>query len=324
LNTLKWAQQQGAVCGPAHSGWGLQISDTSLPSEEVPPFDGIGACEYIVDVTHKVPGPDGAPVPAVDFISTADTPWPYELNIWYHTLNCGYRTRISGETDFPCIYGERVGLGRSYVKVKPPLTYEAWCQGVSEGRSYVGDGRSHLMDFKLGDHSLGDGQCEVTLDAPGKLKATVNAAALLAEQPVLAIQHALADQKPYWHVERARLGKSREVKVELLVNGRPAASQNIVADGTLRPLQFDVDLQRSSWVALRILPSSHTNPFFVTVSGKPIRPSRRSVEWCLKGVEKCWSQKERFIAAKEKAEAVQAYDHARMEYRRILAESDAE
>ena len=66
--------------------------------------------------SHNVPGPNGTTVPAVDFISTMDTPYPYELNIWYHTLNCGYRTRISGETDFPCIYGERVGLGRSYVR----------------------------------------------------------------------------------------------------------------------------------------------------------------------------------------------------------------
>src|SRR5207302_7186159 len=24
LNTLRWAKKQGAVCGPAHSGWGLQ------------------------------------------------------------------------------------------------------------------------------------------------------------------------------------------------------------------------------------------------------------------------------------------------------------
>ena len=30
--------------------------------------------EYIVDVTHTVPGPDGTLVPAVDFISTVDTP----------------------------------------------------------------------------------------------------------------------------------------------------------------------------------------------------------------------------------------------------------
>ena len=72
----------------------------------MPPFDSIGANEYIVDVVHD----------AVDFISTVDTPAIWELNIWYHTLNCGFRTRISGETDFPCIYGERVGMGRVYVK----------------------------------------------------------------------------------------------------------------------------------------------------------------------------------------------------------------
>ena len=67
--------------------------------------------------------------------------------MWYHTLNAGFRTRISGETDFPCIYGERVGLGRSYVKVDGDLSYAAWCEGIRVGRNYVGDGRSHLMDF---------------------------------------------------------------------------------------------------------------------------------------------------------------------------------
>ena len=58
----------------------------------MPGFDGIGANEFIVDVTH----PD-----TVDFISAGDTPYVWELNIWYHTLNAGFRTRISGETDFP-------------------------------------------------------------------------------------------------------------------------------------------------------------------------------------------------------------------------------
>jgi hypothetical protein len=53
--------------------------------------------------------------------------------MWYHTLNAGFRTRISGETDFPCIYGERVGLGRSYVKVDGPLAYDTWCEGIAQG-----------------------------------------------------------------------------------------------------------------------------------------------------------------------------------------------
>ena len=63
---------------------------TNFPITTCPPFDSIGANEYIVDVVHD----------AVDFISTVDTPAVWELNIWYHTLNCGFRTRISGETDF--------------------------------------------------------------------------------------------------------------------------------------------------------------------------------------------------------------------------------
>ena len=44
----------------------------------MPGFDGIGANEYIVDVTYPN---------TVDFISAVDTPYAWELNIWYHTLN---------------------------------------------------------------------------------------------------------------------------------------------------------------------------------------------------------------------------------------------
>ena len=52
-----------AVVGPAHSGWGLRLPDNALPNYNVPPFDGIGANEYIVDVTHNVEGENGRPVP---------------------------------------------------------------------------------------------------------------------------------------------------------------------------------------------------------------------------------------------------------------------
>ena len=85
------------MVGFSHSGWGLQVPATTLPTYDMPKFDGIGANEYIVDVVHG----------ACDFISAVDTPVVWELNIWYHTLNCGYTCRISGETDFPCIYGEQ-------------------------------------------------------------------------------------------------------------------------------------------------------------------------------------------------------------------------
>jgi hypothetical protein len=324
LNTLRWAKKQGAVCGPAHSGWGLEVPTADLPNYTVPPYNGIGANEYIVDVTHQVPGPDGKAVPAVDFMSTVDTPYVWELNMWYHTLNCGYRTRISGETDFPCIYGERVGLGRSYVKVDGKLEFDRWCEGIRNGRNYVSDGKSHLMDFRVGDVRLGEKGSELRLSSPGMVRVSAKVAGLLDEKPQNEIRSRPYNQKPYWHIERARAGETREVPVEVVVDGYPVAKKHLVADGKTRDLAFDVKIDRSSWVALRILPSSHTNPVFVLVDGKPVRASRRSAEWCLKGVDQCWSQKQRFIKAGEMEDAKQAYEHARQAYRKILAECEAE
>lgn len=324
LNTLKWAKKQGAVVGPAHSGWGLACQSSELPNYEIPPFDGIGANEYIVDVTHQVEGPKGNLVPAVDFLSTVDTPMVWELNIWYHTLNVGYRTRISGETDFPCIYGERVGLGRSYVKVDGELTYNKWCEGIRAGRNYVGDGRSHLRDFSVGGVEVGVKDSELQLAKPGKVTARVDFAAWLDKEVNPIVRGRSQQEKPYWHIERARVGDSRMVPVELLVNGYPVARKEVAADGETREVGFEVQIDRSSWVAMRVLGSSHTNPVWVIVDDKPVRASRRSVKWCLASVDQCWSQKERFIAKAELNDARAAYAHAKKEYETRLTESEVE
>ena len=200
LPVLEWGRSQGGVVGFSHSGWGLQTADLSLPNFEVPPYDGIGANEYIVDVTHG----------AVDFISAVDTPAPFELNIWYHTLNCGYRCKISGETDFPCIYGERVGLGRVYVKLADGvLDFDRWAQGLKDGRSYVSDGRSHLVDFRVDDVAVGEGGGELRLDGPRPVKVRAKVAAYLDAEPSAAAKAIKArplSEKPYWDVERARVG----------------------------------------------------------------------------------------------------------------------
>jgi hypothetical protein len=312
---LKWGKSQGGVVGFSHSGWGLKTSTDEIPTDEIPPFDGIGANEYIVDVVHD----------AVDFISTVDTPAPWELNIWYHTLNCGFRTRISGETDFPCIYGERVGLGRVYVKLEDGrLDFDRWCQGVKEGRSYVSDGRSHLLDFKVNERTLGESGSELKLSAPASVRVTARVAAYLDAEPTAhakAIHDRPLGEKPYWDIERARIGKSRKVPVELIVNGHPVARREIDANGAIGDISFDVPVKRSCWIALRVLPSAHTNPIFVLVGDKPVRASKKSAEWCLKSVDQCWSQKERAIRASEKDEAKKAFDVARAAYRKIRDES---
>jgi hypothetical protein len=313
LPVLRWAKAQAAVTGFAHSGWGLAVNSSALPNYEIPAFDGIGANEYIVDVTH--PG-------LVDFISAGDTSYPSELNIWYHTLNVGYRTRISGETDFPCITDDKVGLARSYAKLEGGLSYRGFVEAVRTGRTYVSDGKSHLIDFALDNVAVGERDSEVKLEAPRTLRATVKVAALLDALPEPEFRNLKASEKPYWDIRRARIGASREVAVELVVNGEAVQRKNVAADGSLRELGFDVEIARSSWVALRILPSSHTNPVFVLVGGKPIRASRRSAQWCLDGVNQCWTQKRTRIRGAELEEAERAYEHARQTYRRLLAESD--
>jgi hypothetical protein len=330
LPIFKWAKAQGGVVGFAHSGWGLDVGPIKeLPNYIVPPMTGIGANEYIVDVTHG----------ACDFISTVDTPSVWELNIWYHTLNCGYRTRISGETDFPCIYGERVGLGRSYVHLDGKLDFDAWTEGIKRGRCYVGDGKSHLMDFTVNGLGVGEKNSEIKLapsplpspplggegrvrGAEVEIKAKV--AALLEPKPTSEtekIRKTPLDKKPYWDIERARIGDTRTVPVEVVVNGQAVARKEITADGSEQDITFRVPMQTSSWVALRIFPSSHTNPVFVMIGDKPIRASKRSVEWCLKAVDKCWQQKKPNIRKEEQAAAEKAYEHAREEYKKIRAET---
>jgi hypothetical protein len=340
LPILRWAKSQGALAGFAHSGWGLEVKSREIPNYEIPGFDSIGANEYIVDVTH--PG-------AVDFISTMDTPYPWELNIWYHTLNVGFRTRISGETDFPCITDARVGQGRVYAKVDGPLSYGAWLEALRAGRSYVSDGRSHLMDFSVNSVEMGTGGSEVKLAGKGTVHAAVKVAAYLNPSPLNAdaipsdrghrfwmsslnndkasnsgesIHDRAIDQTPYWHIERARIGNTREVPVELVMNGKPVARKNIAADGSIHEVAFDQPVERSSWLAFRILGSSHTNPVFILVDGKSIRASRESARWCLAGVNQCWTQKAPKISKAELPDAKAAYDHAREVYTQLIAECD--
>jgi hypothetical protein len=312
LPVLKWAKSQGGVVGYAHSGWGLQPSEPTndLPNFIIPKMDGIGANEYIVTVTENV----------IDFYSAGNTPAPWELNMWYHTLSAGFKTRISGETDFPCVYDERVGLARSYFKPDGPLTYDNYVVALQKGRSYVTDGASHILDFAVNSVEAGtkDSQLAVKGNQPIKVKARVTAnlpqqqdeeGAAIAKRPL--------DEQPYWHIERARIGKTRKVKVELLVNGNAVETSVIEADGQWKDVTFSYTMKKSGWVALRIYPSAHTNPVFVLVDDKPIHVLE-SAQWCRASVEQCWKMKSSRIRASERPAAEAAYNAAREIYDRII------
>jgi hypothetical protein len=179
------------------------------------------------------------------------------------------------------------------------------------------------MDFRAGDVAMGENGSELRLKEGGPVVFRVDGAARLDEAPSEDLRNRSFSEKPYWHLERARLTGTRNVEVELLENGSPVARSVLAADGKSRPLEFRQVVRKSGWYAIRILPSSHTNPIFVEVGGKPIR-ERRSIQWCLDSVQQCWSQKQRIFRGEERERAVAAYDHARSEYQRRLAEADAE
>ena len=314
LPILKWAKSQNAITGYAHSGWGLDpIKATeNLPNYVLPRMDDIGANEYIVTVTEGV----------VDFYSVGDTPFPWELNMWYHTLNCGFRPRLSGETDFPCIYDERVGDARSYIKIDGELTYEKYMNGILDGNGYVSDGRSHVIDFIINDQELGDTESEIHLSKRDDLTISAKVSALLPEEQSqigASISTSSYSTKPYWHVERARLENLQDIEVELIVNGIAVEKQTITANGQWTNIYFNTKLEQSSWVALRIYQALHTNPFFVMIEDKPIRV-KESAEWCRASVDQCWHMKKDQISPEEIQDAKQAFDRARITYDKIIEE----
>src|SRR5262249_32879294 len=133
-------------------------------------------------------------------------------------------------------------------------------------------------------------------------------------------------------------GKTR--LVELIVNGQAVATKEVEADYKEHDISFDVPIERSSWVALRHFPQLHTNPVNVTVSGQPIRASKKSAEWCIATIEQLWRVRGPgtvkdgklrlpdgkvkpgpFIADAERQEAQRIFQWAIEKYRKIAAES---
>lgn len=294
-----------------------------LPNYAIPEMNGVGAMEAPVTVALGL----------CDFISSMDTARIQEWNTWYHLLNCGFPVKTSGETDFPCMSGTRVGQGRVYVhlgKVER-LDYTAWCEGLRAGRSYVSDGFAHAPEFRVRGRAPGS---TVFLREPGEVEVTAKVA-FAGETPLdpahglvtpNAGRRVLGDtvnrHEPLPDGSRSRPGGTR--RVELVVNGEGVATQEVRADDRVHHLRFRVKIDRSSWVALRQFPQLHTNPVNVLVGGRPIRASRRSARWCIGAIEQLWRNRERAIVPEEREEARRTFDRVLAQYRRIAGECETD
>lgn len=266
-----------------------------LPNLAIPEMNGIGAQEICVTAAQGL----------CDFISAMDTQRIPEWNCWYHIMNCGFPLKVSGETDFPCVSGSRVGQGRVYVQLGKvdAVDFESWCNGLGRGRSYVSDGYAHPLEFSVAGKTPGH---QLDLKGPGKV--TVKARVAFAAETPLGTS--VGGQLPQ--------GKTR--KVEVVVNGQPVASRDVPADDREYDLAFEVPISQSSWVALRHFPQMHTNPVNVIVSGQPIRSSRKSALWCIGTIEQLWRVRGPGIATAEREEAHQTFLKMIDVYRKIAAE----
>jgi hypothetical protein len=259
-------------------------------------MNGIGAQEICVTTAQGL----------CDFISAMDTQRVPEWNCWYHIMNCGFPLKASGETDFPCISGSRVGQGRVYVQLGKVdrVDFAAWCEGLAKGRSYVSDGYAHALEFTVNGKPPGD---TVALESPGPVK--------------IQAKVAFASATPLGTANGGTVPPGPNRLVELVANGQVVASQEVPADDKLHELSFSANVERSSWVALRQFPQLHTNPVNVIVGGKPIRASRKSALWCIGTIEQLWRVRGSGIAESERQEALETFQRAIEQYRRIAAEA---
>jgi hypothetical protein len=292
-----------------------------LPNLAIPELNSVGAQEIFVTTAFGL----------CDFISAMDTARVLEWNCWYHLLNCGFPLKVSGETDFPCMSGTRVGQGRVYVQLGrvDRIDFNAWCESLARGRSYVSDGYAHALEFSVDGKTPGE---EVSLAAPGKVK--VKAKVAFASQTPLEVAYGgvvpaggmrLVGDTVNLHdppsAAEAELSKRGQRSVELVVNGHPVAAREVAADDQIHELEFEVKIERSSWVALRHFPELHTNPVNVKVAGQSIRASRKSALWSIGCIEQLWRARGKNISAGERDEARKTFWQAIERYREIAREA---
>jgi hypothetical protein len=131
----------------------------------------------------------------------------------------------------------------------------------------------YLAPFAGGDENM-------LVDREPAFLASLNIPNLAAHYPgsnsVEKIQNRPLDQEPYWHIERARIGNTREVSVELVMNGKPVAQKNLLADGAVREIAFEVPAERSSWLACASWAPRTPTPFSCLWMEDPFAPRARA------------------------------------------------
>lgn len=234
-------------------------------------------------------------------IDTADilthTRLPQTLKLWYSLLNCGFRLPSTAGTD-RIGPEEPVGHQRVYVKLEGPLTYPAWMEGLRQGRSFVTNGP--MVSLSVDGRGPGD-----TLT--------------LGKRKVLAIEARAHSLRPF-------------ERLEIVVNGKVAASVPARDQGRRAELSLDYPADQSLWIAARCMGGSpeetsiwthplfaHANPVYVDYAGRDLAEPESACYLLdfLKPLEK-WAGEEAWFENRDRKDQALATIRQGMDFYRRL------
>ena len=180
--------------------------------------------------------------------------------LWYRLLNCGLKLAACVGTDALLDRStEPLGGDRVYVKIVGPLTMQSWLEGLKGGRTFVTNGP--ILTLEVEGKGPGD-TCQLAATGKVRVAATVE-------------------------------GYVPFNTIELIVNGKVAAHEEVAAGRRIGRIDVELPIGRSSWIAMRVRgpdhPSvfdgpvwAHTSPVYVKIAGQEIasRPDARYfVDW---------------------------------------------
>jgi len=212
-----------------------------------------GALEFPVDLAL-------GQVDAFDVLSNTDEIPAMEL--WYKMLNCGFHCAISAGTDsFTNLMMAWVpGGSRVYVHVPGDFSYQKWIQNYKKGNSFVTNGPMVRLSVNGG--------------GPGE-----------------KLQFSNSDQSNLLKIRAEADSIVPMDKLEIVVNGSVVASKQIGAGQHEAVIEKEIALERSSWVAARVLGPAHrlvlndiqafahTGAVYCLLEDAPIRSNRDASFW---------------------------------------------
>ncbi|HEY6552991.1 MAG TPA: CehA/McbA family metallohydrolase, partial [Vicinamibacteria bacterium] len=256
------ARAQGAIVGYVHPFDARPdfVKEPPPNPNAVPGFFAGDPVELPIDVAlGKVDYYEAVSIS--DHLSTSD--------VWHRLLNCGFRIPASAGTDAMANYASLrgpVGMNRVFAKVEGPLEHGAFLAAIKAGRTMATNGPLVEVAVRAGGGAWTEPGGEIALPAgKHRLEARVSLRSIVPVD-----------------------------KLEVVVNGRVAATVPLAGDRTKADAVVPVPIDRSGWVILRayasrsrhpildLYPFGTTSPVYLEVGGAPARSpedARYFLEW---------------------------------------------